>query len=296
MARSDRSSTEHGPLSNRKRELLQHVESTADDQEAWRKLNSAYYESDRSFLQFLVPSGKRVLEVGCGRGDLLNALAPSYGVGIDFSPTMIAKARERHPHLSFVCEDVEQPGAFEKLEGAFDYILIADTIGMLEDIDGTLRALHRVCSPSTRLVIAYYSPLWEPILKLGEFFRLKSRQPDINYLSGADFINMMDLADFEVLKLERKQLLPRSLLGFGTFVNRFVAPLPGIRALCLRTYVVGRPIRRNSDLCLTASVLIPCRNEKGNVENAVRRMPKFGSHQELIFVEATRRMAPMKSA
>ncbi|MDT4740721.1 glycosyltransferase [Bradyrhizobium sp. WYCCWR 12699] len=285
MPQSDKSSTQDELLSNRKRELLQHVESTADVQEDWRKLNSAYYESDRSFVRFLIPSGQRVLEVGCGRGDLLSALEPSHGVGIDFSPTMIAKARGRHPHLTFVCEDVEQPGAFEKLEGTFDYILIADTIGMLEDIDGTLRALHRVCSPSTRLVIAYYSPLWEPILKLGELVRLKSRQPGINYLSGADFINMMDLADFEVLKLERKQLLPRSLLGFGTFVNRFIAPLPGIRALCLRTYVVGRPIKRNLDRSLSASVLIPCRNEKGNVENAVRRMPKFGLRQELIFVE-----------
>lgn len=272
-------------LSSRKLELLEYVENTADNQEEWRKLNSAYYENDRRFMRFLIPSGKRVLEMGCGKGDLLSALEPSHGVGIDFSPTMVAKAKARHPHLSFVCGDVERPQTFEELEGTFDYILIADTVGMLENIDGTMRALLKVCSPSTRLVIAYYSPLWEPVLKLGELLRLKSRQPDINYLSGADFINMMDLADFEVLKLERKQLLPRRLLGIGTLVNRFVAPLPGVRALCLRTYVVGRPIRRFPDQPLSVSVIIPCRNEKGNVENAVRRMPKFGSRQELIFVE-----------
>jgi SAM-dependent methyltransferase len=272
-------------FSPRKREFFEHIQTTLEQQERWRELNSAYYREDQQFMRFLIPPGKRVLELGCGRGDLLAALQPSYGVGVDFSPTAIARARERHPNLLFREGDVEDPETFAAIEGPFDYVVVADTIGMFEDIDSTLRLVQNVCAPSTRIIIAYYSHLWEPILRLGEILKLKSRQPKINYIATADFLNLMDLADFEVIRREQRQLLPRHLLGIGTFVNRFIAPLPGIRHLCLRTYLVARPVRPFPDRKLSASILIPCRNERGNVENAIRRMPRFGSAQEILFVE-----------
>ena len=139
--------------------------------------------------------------------------------------------------------DAEDPATLAAIEGPFDYIVIADTIGMFEDIDGTLRLVHQLCAPSTRIIISYYSHLWEPILKLGEMLQLKSRQPKINYIATADFLNLMDLADFEVISQEQRQLLPRRWFGLGPFINRYIAPLPGIRQLCLRTYLVGRPVR-----------------------------------------------------
>ena len=194
-------------------------------------------------MRFLIPPGKRVLELGCGRGDLLAALEPSYGVGVDFGAKTIAKANELHPELTFVLGDVEDPATLSSIEGPFDYIVIADTIGMFEDIDATLRLVHHLCAPSTRIIISYYSHLWEPILKVAELLRLRARQPTINYIATADFLNLMDLADFEVIGQEQRQLLPRHWLGLGPFINRFIAPLPGIRNLCLRTYLVGRPVR-----------------------------------------------------
>jgi SAM-dependent methyltransferase len=273
------------PLSRRKREFLDHVEATLDDQERWRTLNAVYYSEDHQFMRFLIPPGKRVLELGCGRGDLLAALEPSYGVGVDFSPTAIRRAKERHPNLQFHLGDSEDAQTLAQIGGPFDYVVIADTIGMFESIDETLRLVHQLCEPSTRIVISYYSHLWEPILKLGEVLRLKSRQPKVNYIATADFLNLMDLADFEMIRQEQRQLVPRRLFGLGPFVNRYIAPLPGIRRLCLRTYIVGRPVRQFPDRKLSATVLVPCRNERGNIENAILRMPKFGSAQEIIFVE-----------
>jgi len=273
------------PLSPRKREFREHVDATLEDQDHWRSLNASYYDQDRKFMRFIVPRGKRVLELGCGKGDLLAALEPAYGVGVDFSPRAIAKAQQLYPHLNFVVGDVENAATLEAVEGPFDYVVIADTIGMFDDIDQTLRLVHQLCLPSSRVIIAYYSHLWEPILKLGEILGLKSRQPKVNYIATADFLNLMDLADFEVIRQEQRQLLPRRLLGFGTFVNRYIAPLPGVRHLCLRTYLVGRPVRLFPDRKLSATILIPCRNERGNIENAIRRMPRFGSSQEIIFAE-----------
>src|SRR5260370_726872 len=271
--------------SQRKRDLVDHFEANGDELDRWREFNAAYHEDDRKFMQFLIPPGKRVMELCCGQGKLLAALEPSYGVGVDFGARTIAKANEVHPGLHFVLGDVEDPATLAGIEGPFDYIVIADTIGMFEDIAGTLRRVHHFCAPSTRIIISYYSHLWEPVLKLAELLHLRSKQPKINYIATADFLNLMDLADFEVISREQRQLIPLRWFGLGPFVNRFIAPLPGIRPLCLRTYIVGRPVRQFPDRKFSASILIPCRNEKGNIENAILRMPRFGTAQEILFVE-----------
>jgi SAM-dependent methyltransferase len=104
------------PYSQRKLDFLRHFEAAGDELDRPGKFNAAYREDDRKFMRFLIPPGKRVLELGCGRGELLAALKPSYGVGVDFSATAIGKATERHPDLHFVLGDVEDP-ALAGIEG-----------------------------------------------------------------------------------------------------------------------------------------------------------------------------------
>ncbi|MCK1313381.1 glycosyltransferase [Bradyrhizobium sp. 23] len=270
---------------SRKKEFVEYTEAHLDEQGRRNRFNAAYRDDDWKFMRFLIPPGKRVLELGCGRGDLLAALEPSYGVGVDFGAKTVAKAHELHPDLHFVFGDAEDPATLTSIKGPFDYIVIADTIGMFEDIDGTLKLVHDLCAPSTRIIISYYSRLWEPILKLAEALRLRNKPPKINYVATADFVNLMDLADFEMISQEQRQLIPFRWFGFGSFINRYIAPLPGVRRLCLRTYIVGRPVRQFLDRKFSASILIPCRNEIGNIENAILRMPRFGSSQEILFVE-----------
>jgi glycosyltransferase involved in cell wall biosynthesis len=127
--------------------------------------------------------------------------------------------------------------------------------------------------------------LWEPILKLAEWIGLRMPQPPMNYLSNTDFLNILDLADFEPIKIEYRQLIPRRLFGLGRLINRFIAPIPGIRRLCLRTYLVARSLGVQRKQELSVSIIVPCRNERGNVEEAVTRLPGFGRSQEIVFVE-----------
>lgn len=236
-------------------------------------------------MQFLVPVGLRVLDLGCGPGDLLAALRPSVGVGVDLSEKMIDIARGKFPGLDFRCGDIEDVDFLQTIEGPFDYIIISDTIGLFDDIETALGRLHALCTPDTRFVISYYSQLWEPILKIASRVGARMPQPPVNFLSDTDFINILNLADFEAIRYEARQLVPKRLLGVGAIINRYLAPLPLINRLCLRTYIVARSRRVPPAAGLTASVIIPCRNEQGNIENAVQRLPKFGSHVEVIFVE-----------
>lgn len=236
-------------------------------------------------MRFLVPAGARILELGCGTGSLLAALEPAYGVGIDFSPAMVEAASEKYPDLTFKVGDVEDRSIIDKIDGPFDFIILSDTIGWLDDCQQTLSQLHSLCHRDTRLVVSYYSRVWETALRAAEGIGLRMPHPDLNWLSSADILNLMTLADFEPIKREWRQLLPKQALGLGWLLNRYVAPIPGIRRLCLRHYVIARPLGDTALGKPSATVLVPCRNERGNIESAVTRMPRFADDIEILFVE-----------
>ncbi|MFM9938835.1 MAG: lysylphosphatidylglycerol synthase domain-containing protein [Hyphomicrobiaceae bacterium] len=274
-----------GVLSTRKRAILEHAEANAATRDDWIARNTGYFGDDRRFMRYLIPEGSRVLALGCGTGDLLAKLNPSRGVGIDLSPQMIAIAQRNYPNLEFLVGDAENPDLIAGIEGPFDYIVLADTIGLLDDIETALGQMHRLCSSETRIVIGYYSHLWEPLVYLGDRLKLRPREPSANFISSTDFENILTLADFEPIRTDWRQLIPYQLFGIGTFINRFIGTLPVIRRLCLRRYIVARSLKAVKSEELTVSVLIPCRNERGNIENAVKRMPRFGKHQEIVFIE-----------
>jgi glycosyltransferase involved in cell wall biosynthesis len=106
-----------------------------------------------------------------------------------------------------------------------------------------------------------------------------------NWLSTEDIGSLLSLAGYEEIKKEYRLLIPKRIPWLSNAINRFIAPLPGIRRLCLCRYVVARPSGLREKRAFSTTVLIPCRNEKGNVEAAVTRLPSFGEHQEIIFVE-----------
>jgi len=269
----------------RKQRIQAFFDQLAPDRDDWIKRNQAFYSADWNYMRFLVPEGLKVLEIGCGTGQLLAALKPSLGVGVDISEEMVEIARESHPGLEFVVCDAETPANIKKLGGPFDVIVLSDTIGLLDDIEATLASLQSLCAPETRIIVAYYSRLWEPALRLAEKIGGKMPQVEQNWLSPKDIALLLDLADFETVHQEWKQLLPKHLLGIGPVVNKYVGTLPGIRNLCLRNYVVARPKPKSARKKPSVSVVIPCRNERGNVEAAIKRMPKFSPDMEIVFVE-----------
>ena len=256
------------------------------DRERWLKRAAFFHSEDLRYLRFLIPEGLRVLELGCGTGHLLAALKPSFGLGIDFSEGMIAQARKAYPHLSFQVGDVEDAGFIGTLPGPFDVILVVDTLALIDDCQNLLVTLHPLCTRETRLVIAYFSHLWYPALKTAEAVGLRMPQPSSwNVLSPNDMRALVELADFEPIKSEVRLLSPLRMFGLGRLMNRFVAPWPVIRNLCLRYYTVCRPLRCRDDAIASATVVIPARNERGNIEPAVRRIPRFTDDIEIIFVE-----------
>jgi SAM-dependent methyltransferase len=271
---------------DRKRLLFAEAERLAGEIDYWRTRNKYFHQEDINYQRFLIPPGLRVLELGCGTGSLLAALQPSMGVGVDFSPAMITIARERHTDLEFQVGDIENAELIRNLKDrCFDVLVISDTLGALEDLQGTFELLHQLCSRDTRVIVASHSSLWEPILVCAERLGLKMPVLSRNWLSMDDIVAILRLAGFEEIKREWRQLLPKRLLGLGPLINRFIAPLPLIRCLCIRNYMVFRSLRQPPMRAPSATIVIPCRNERGNVMATVERMPHFAPKQELIFVD-----------
>jgi ubiquinone/menaquinone biosynthesis C-methylase UbiE len=266
----------------KRQDLIARFNNLAAERETWIRKNRYYYEDQARFYRFLVPEGLSVLELGCGTGDLLHALKPRRGVGVDFSGEMLKRAGERYPDLEFRQGNVEN---LEPWGETFDVLILADVVGHLQDIEETLRSLKSFCHSGTRIIVSYYSFLWEPVLKLGEWLGQKMPQQHQNWLSTEDISNLLHLAGYEEVKTEYRLLIPKKIPWLSQFINRFIAPLPGLRRLCLSRYIVARPAGLRNRKEFSSTILIPCRNEKGNVEAALTRLPPFGSHQEIIFVE-----------
>ncbi len=266
----------------RKDVLRELLDAQAPESDRWRRKNRYYYEEVERIVRFHVPRGASVLEIGCGTGDLLAALAPSRGVGVDLSTKAVEIARSKHPGLTFLTGDAENI----PLSEPFDYVLLSDLIGYLDDVQRGFEQLNRVCHPRTRVIITYFNYFWEPVLRTGERLGFKRPQPDQNWLSLTDLQNLLSLAGFQTVSMGYKVLLPIHVPLLSSLCNRILANLPVIRKLCLVETIIARPAPVPvPEESLSCTVVIPARNEKGNIENAVRRTPEMGKHTEIVFVE-----------
>ncbi|MBI2075594.1 MAG: glycosyltransferase [Candidatus Harrisonbacteria bacterium] len=261
-------------------ELKKFFDDVAPKREAWQARHSYYHGAIRKTAQFFIPKGSAVLDVGSGTGDLLASVAPKRGVGVDVSPKMTALAAKRHPTLTFFTMDAEHL----TLSEPFDHIICSDLVSYLPDVQRAFMEIKKVAHDRTKILITYTNFLWEPLLRFAEFMHLKMSSPAQNWLSAGDLENLLHLAGFEVVKRGEEMLLPVYIPLVSYVVNRFIARLPLIRRLCILRYAIAKP-RQAAMREYTTSVIIPARNEKGNIEAAVLRTPQLGRHMEIIFVE-----------
>ncbi len=262
------------------REIASFFDDFAAVEEHWRRRSRGYHRLVGAIARFHVPPGARVLEIGCGAGDLLAAVQPSLGVGVDVSPGMVELARRRHPHLQFLVaagEDLE-------LGTTFDYILLSDLVPYVHDL---LRLFERVaahCHPGTRVLVNSYSQLWRPLIRCAEALGLKAPKPIRNWVAAEDVANLLRLTGFEVVAHARRILVPTQIPGLTVLLNGFLGSLWPFNYLCLTWWILARPSSQPLGE-LSVSVICPCRNEAGNVAEVVRRVPHMGKATEIIFVE-----------
>jgi SAM-dependent methyltransferase len=259
--------------------------------EASRRRHRYFYGYLTRILRVRVPEAMRVLDLGCGSGDLLAALKPAYGVGIDASRAAIRAARERHgsERLRFVEGDAADPAVLAQTAGPFDCILLVNVVTHLSDVQATLEALHAVAHPRTRLLIYSYSRLWQPLLRLAEMLGMKYRQPPEAWLPPEEIKNMLSLADFEVVRDDAHLVCPVRVPILADLANHYAGRLPLLDAFSLMFGIIARPSPSRSAASRpakpTVSVVVPCRNEAGHIPSLVESLPALPPGSEFLFVE-----------
>lgn len=242
---------------------------------------SYFYTLMRQALSFFVESGERVLSVRCQDGWMLEAVEPREGVGLEITSEMVELAKKQHPQFRYEIgfADTFQP------QGQFDAIIVADP-GETVDLQQEFENLRRCCHRGTRLCVYGYNSLWQAPLELAEQLGFKMPQPEQNWLTEFDFRNLLELAGFEVIKVHYAALLPFRVPLLSWFCNNVLAHVPGLRRLCLIHFIIARPVPESGSASdLSVSVVVPCRNEEGNIEAAVQRIPALGSQTEIIFCD-----------
>ncbi|HEV7664288.1 MAG TPA: glycosyltransferase [Chloroflexota bacterium] len=249
--------------------------------------SAAYHARLTEVYRSLVPRGQRVLEIGCGEGDLLAALEPSFGLGVDFSSGMIGNAKSRQPGLSFIQADAHQ---LDLIGQTFDVIVLSDLVNDVWDVEVVFDQLKRLTRPDSRLIVNFYSRLWEAPLDLTRQMGLARPLLEQNWLTVQDVENLLRLADFEPTRQWDEMLLPLRLGGLEHLANRYLARVWPLDLADLTHFVVARPAPRpvaNSPALdePLVSVIVPARNESGNIEAIFERTPEMGRGTELLFVE-----------
>ena len=270
-----------GSFARYTRERIEYWEAFAARFERWQRTRGYYLKRLAEVYSFLIPPGMKVLEIGCGNGDLLAAVKPSHGTGVDFSPSMLRWARERHPEFTFIEADAHSFGLGE----TFEYIILSDLLNDLMDVQTTLERVARHCTPETRVLINIHSNLWQLPRRWAEWTGLAKRQLQQNWLTPGDLTNLLYLSGFEVIRISPEVLSPFWIPLLSRFANRYLVKIWPFRWMGLSNVFVARPLKREARPDVRVTVVVAARNEEGNVPNIFNRVPQMGRGTELIFVE-----------
>ncbi|MBI5701745.1 glycosyltransferase [Candidatus Saganbacteria bacterium] len=256
---------------------------------AGKARNAAYYDGLKKFLRSVVLPGQKVLDLGCGNGDLLASLTVLEGVGIDLSEKMIETAQNRHSSsaLRFMAGNAQDTALLRSLKTRFDVVILCNSITEMHDVQAVFEALHVVCHAKTRIIVLSYSRIWQMPLRLAEKFGLKTKNPVNNWLSSDIVREMISMSDFEVVRSLNFQIMPFNLGPISRFVNRYIGNLPIINELTLMFGIIARPTKSEyvSESIPSCSIVIPCRNEAGHIEKLANRLPDLGAASEVLWVE-----------
>jgi len=275
------------PAENRyQKERITHWNRVSQQKGNPKRIGAFYQKLLKHYYRFLIPKGMRVLELGCGHGDLLSCLKPSFGVGVDFSREMLRQASEKHPELVFIQADIHEIELKEK----FDVIIISDLVNDLWDVLCVFEKVRLLAHPRTRLILNFYNNLWRVPLKIANLLDLGADMLEQNWFSPHDILNLLRLSGFEIISYSPRILLPLRFPLMTKFANRYLVNFFPFSWFALTNIVTARTmisISKREDVGKkhSVSIVIPACNEEGNIERIFQRAPSLGSFTELIFVE-----------
>jgi len=258
---------------------IAHWDHVARMRDSWSGWGGAYHSRLAEVYRFLTSPGLRILEIGCAQGDLLAALRPARAVGVDFSREMISRGRKKHPDIDFIEADAHD---LSLIDEQFDVIICSDLVNDLWDVQSVFEQTRRLCRPWTRLIINFHSGLWQLPLTVAQRLGLAAPMLPQNWLTPEDTRGMLRLAGFESIRCWHEVLFP---IPFGGVFNKLLVRFWPFTELALANFMIARPRPERVAAEPRVSIIIPARNESGNIAAIFERTPRIGPEMQLVFVE-----------
>ena len=232
----------------------------------WKGCGGYYHQRLQQIYRFWIKREAKILEIGCGEGDLLASLSPSIGVGIDFSTGMLQKAQAKYTNLRFYEKDAHD---FQIEERDFDYIILSDILNDVWDVQTVFENLGDYCNNHTRILLNSYSRLWETPLSITGKLGLAKPVLDQNWLTVEDVKNLLDLSGFEMIRSWQEIILPLKIPYVSSLLNHFLVRIWPLSEFALTNFMLARkiPTPVSPSQLPSISIVIPARNEAGNIKN-----------------------------
>jgi len=269
------------PADEFRRRRRDHWDGIAGQMARGRRSGRSYHARLAEIYRWLVPPGSSVLELGCGPGRLLDAVQPARGVGVDFSGPMLQIAGQTNPDLELVECDAHDLDLGE----TFQSIVLSDLVHDVWDLQEILERARAHCTIDTRLILNFYSRLWQPPLRAAEALGLANPILQQNWFTPDDIQSVLRLAGFETVRGWQEVLCPVALPLIAPFMNKVAVRFIPFRWLALTNFVVARVPAESATAPQRVTVVVPMRNEAGNVEEIMNCVPELGAGTELILIE-----------
>jgi len=261
--------------------IKDYFERVAPDWEQWQRKNPLYHSCLTHLIGGMIPPGSKVLELGSGVGDLLASLGPSSGMGLNFAQALTDRALQKHPQLEFHTVDVDSvilPRSFEP-----QYVVMTNMLDYVYDVWDTMESLKPAIREQTLLIITTNNPLWAPLLRLASKLGLRFPESPRNFITNKDICSVLHLQGFDIVEDGFTLPVPKRIPVIGTLLNAVVPEVPILCFVSSVQYIAARP--RVARPPLSCSVVIPCHNEAGNIQECLRRVPQMGSWTEIVVVD-----------
>jgi 2-polyprenyl-3-methyl-5-hydroxy-6-metoxy-1,4-benzoquinol methylase len=231
-------------------------------------------------MRRLIPGEARILEVGVGSGALLAGLPNRVRHGIDALEDAVDSAARLDPAMHVSLGDALTYRSADK----YDAVICDRLVHSVSDVQSLLTNVTRLLEDEGRIYLTCFNFLWSVPLMIGDRIGMAEPSPPQNWLSESDLVNLFALADLEPVRFEDRVLLPAPVPLLSNVLNRVGAHLPVTHyAAMYRVYVLRK--RKATRPPPKVTVVIPARNEAGNIARAVNETPVMGRATEVIFVE-----------
>lgn len=164
-------------------------------------------------------------------------------------------------------------------------ILINGVFNHNFDIESLLSDLKKNLSRTTRLVVVMYNPYLAWLYLIANFLGFRKGPMPTTFITRTDLLNLLRLSGYTLVRTRFSAYVPFRLWGLGDILNRILPCIPLLRGMGFAYIATIRPVIPEKDVMPSLSCVIPARNEEGNIQEAIDRMPKLPGKIELIFVE-----------